>query len=172
MLIFRLVVRGDPLFYLISSPKKFLWAKIFSLCSRLEDFVWTEIFLKNFIFKFFPKWCCLSEIVLNPDQAAPSERAGVCSLVREVSTFYRQCLLKISYELKLPCSSPTMACQGYLLQFLKWWKWAMNVRSYVFLKKLLFLKMLSLVLNLLTQMLIYSCVVVRRGPTAVYEEGQ
>ena len=47
----------------------------------------------------------------------------------------------------------------------------MNVRSYVFLKKLLFLKMLSLVLNLLTQMLIYSCVVVM-GPTAVYEEGQ
>ena len=59
-----------------------------------------------------------------------------------------------------------------LVQFLKWWKWAMNVRSYVFLKMLLFLKMLSLVLNLLTQMLIYSCVVVRRGPTAVYEEGQ
>ena len=86
----------------------------------VEDFAWTEIFLEIFIFKFFPKWCCLSEIVLNPDQAAPSERAGVCSLVREVSTFYRQCLLKISYELKLPCSSPTMACQGYLLQFLKW----------------------------------------------------
>ena len=38
-----------------------------------------------------------------------------------------------------------------LVQFLKWWKWAMNVRSYVFLKMLLFLKILSLVLNLLSQ---------------------
>ena len=38
-----------------------------------------------------------------------------------------------------------------LVQFLKWWKWAMNVRSYVFLKMLLFLKILSLVLNLMTQ---------------------
>ena len=73
MLIFRLVVRGDPLFCLISSPKKFLRAKIFPFCSRLEDFVWTEIFLKIFILNHSLNWCCLWEIVL---QSWPSWMVG------------------------------------------------------------------------------------------------
>ena len=65
-----------------------------------------------------------------------------------------------------------MACQGFIGSILKMVKVSNECKILCVFKKLLFLKMLSLVLNLLTQMLIYSCVVVRRGPTAVYEEGQ
>ena len=82
----------------------------------------TEIFSKILFSKQSLSWCCLSEIVLNPDQAAPSERAGVCSLVRVVSTFYRQCLLQVSYELKLPCSSQLWLVRVLLLQLEKWFK--------------------------------------------------
>ena len=109
---------------------------------------------KNFILNHSLSWCCLSEIVLNPDQAAPSKRAGVCSLVREVSTFYRQCLLQVSYDIKLPCSSQLWLVRGLLLQLEKWlWKQMKCEKLDLMCFKSILTKMLSLVKSIVHKML-------------------
>ena len=86
--------------------KIFTSKNFFSVFSRLEDFVWTEIFLKILNSNSSLSWCCLSKNCLYPDQAALSKRAGFAVWLREVCTFHRQCLLQISSDIKLLCSRP------------------------------------------------------------------
>ena len=70
----------------------------------------TEIFLKILNSNSSLSWCCLSKIVCILTKLLSVRELGFAVWLREVCTFHRQCLLQISYDIKLPCSSPTMAC--------------------------------------------------------------
>ena len=73
-----------------------------------------EIFLKILYLNSSLKLCCLSKIVCILTKLLSVRELGFAVWLREVCTFHRQCLLQISYDIKLPCSSPTMACPGFI----------------------------------------------------------
>ena len=92
--------------------------------------------------------------------------------LREVCTFSRQCFLQVSYDIKLPWSSQLWLVRGLLLQLKKWlWKQMKCEKLDLMCFKSILTKMLSLVKSIATNAET-SCVVVRRGPTADYEEDQ
>ena len=66
---------------------------------KVQDFGKTRNLSKNFIFKFFPKLCCLSKIdctltklIVSVENVETFSRKLLCSLVKRASTFDRQCL--------------------------------------------------------------------------------